>query len=99
MQRNLTFSSAAGLTRCLKERFEAFGLDTVPPPGRFVPDCKRTGEYERLQYHSSTGFCWCVDKNGQEIRGTRKQGSPPLCFEEGKVDFIPFDHKCKRQLK
>ena len=76
---------AAGLTPCWKDRLEAFGLDRVPPPGRFLPECKRTGEYKRLQCHGSTGYCWCVDKNGQEIRGTRKRGSPSLCYQEGRL--------------
>lgn len=78
------FNSLAGLTPCFKDRLEAFGLDRVPPPGRFLPECKRTGEYNSLQCHGSTGFCWCVDKNGREIRGTRKRGSPPLCYKEGR---------------
>ena len=85
---NTSFKLAAGLTPCLKDRLEAYGLDIVPPPGRFVPECKRTGEYKGLQCHGSTGYCWCVDKNGKEIRGTRKRGSPPLCYQDGRLIWL-----------
>ncbi|XP_022806051.1 uncharacterized protein LOC111343164 [Stylophora pistillata] len=75
----------AGLTPCFKDRYDALGLDRVPPVGRFIPECTRSGEYKRLQCSASTGYCWCVDKNGQEIRGTRKRGNPPQCLKDGQL--------------
>ncbi|CAB4002251.1 cell death abnormality 1-like isoform X1, partial [Paramuricea clavata] len=46
----------------------------LPAIGRFVPSCKADGSYEEKQCHGSTGFCWCVDKNGREWFGSRKRG-------------------------
>lgn len=44
--------------------------------------CDEGGAYEPVQCHGSTGYCWCVDPNGQEISGTRSEpGSRPMCEE------------------
>lgn len=80
----MPFVFSAGLTPCFKERYDALGLDRIPPPGRFIPKCTQLGEYKRLQCSGSTGYCWCVERNGKEIRGTRKRGSPPHCLKDGK---------------
>ena len=41
--------------------------------GVFVPQCNDDGTYKTKQYHGSTGYSWCVDRNtGEEITGTRK---------------------------
>jgi syndecan 2 len=37
------------------------------------PRCTLDGEYEKKQCHGSTGHCWCVDKEGLEIGGTRRE--------------------------
>lgn len=51
-----------------------------PPVGQFIPRCDDNGAYEPMQCHGSTGHCWCVDRNGQEIPGTRSgPGSRPMC--------------------
>ncbi|XP_027147434.1 nidogen-2 isoform X8 [Larimichthys crocea] len=42
-----------------------------PIAGVFVPQCDDNGQYIPLQCHGSTGYCWCVQNNGQEIAGTR----------------------------
>jgi len=33
--------------------------------------CKLDGQYEEVQCQGSTGECWCVDKDGKELPGTR----------------------------
>jgi hypothetical protein len=43
-------------------------------PGAYIPDCDDDGFYERLQCHSSSGQCWCVDRNGHEMPNTRTRG-------------------------
>lgn len=57
---------------------------TIPPclekkrltdPKDWVPRCDKEGYYEREQCHDNTGYCWCVDINGNEIVGTKKIGS------------------------
>ena len=36
-----------------------------------APRCKLDGQYEEVQCQGSTGECWCVDKDGKELPGTR----------------------------
>ncbi|EDO47797.1 predicted protein, partial [Nematostella vectensis] len=40
----------------------------------FVSQCQPDGGFTPLQCHSATGFCWCVDGNGNELAGTRVWG-------------------------
>ncbi|XP_065411117.1 testican-1 isoform X1 [Chrysemys picta bellii] len=49
--------------------------------GVFLPRCNEEGYYKATQCHGSTGQCWCVDKYGNEIAGSRKQGTVS-CEEE-----------------
>ncbi|NXL91023.1 TICN1 protein, partial [Alectura lathami] len=49
--------------------------------GAFIPRCNEEGYYKATQCHGSTGQCWCVDKYGNEIAGSRKQGTV-TCEEE-----------------
>ena len=64
----------AGATNCQKEYLEA----TSGPPlvGRFIPKCRADGSYDPMQCHGSTGFCWCVTKDGKEIPNTKIRGIP-----------------------
>ncbi|CAL8330757.1 unnamed protein product [Gadus morhua 'NCC'] len=49
--------------------------------GAYIPRCTEVGYFKPTQCHGSTGQCWCVDKYGNEIAGSRKQGNPS-CDEE-----------------
>ncbi|XP_048885687.1 testican-1 [Brienomyrus brachyistius] len=49
--------------------------------GAFIPRCNEEGYFKPTQCHGSTGQCWCVDKYGNEIAGSRKQGNPS-CEED-----------------
>uniref|UniRef100_A0A8C5ANG3 SPARC (osteonectin), cwcv and kazal like domains proteoglycan 1 n=1 Tax=Gadus morhua TaxID=8049 RepID=A0A8C5ANG3_GADMO len=49
--------------------------------GAYIPRCTEVGYFKPTQCHGSTGQCWCVDKYGNEIAGSRKQGHPS-CDEE-----------------
>ncbi|KAG7230300.1 hypothetical protein INR49_024404, partial [Caranx melampygus] len=44
--------------------------------GAYIPRCTEEGYFKPTQCHGSTGQCWCVDKYGNEIAGSRKQGNP-----------------------
>lgn len=44
--------------------------------GAFVPKCDEEGYYEKKQCHASTGYCWCVDKHGNEFLESRVRGDP-----------------------
>uniref|UniRef100_A0A8C9XEE3 Nidogen 1 n=1 Tax=Sander lucioperca TaxID=283035 RepID=A0A8C9XEE3_SANLU len=57
-----------------------------PPVGQYIPTCDENGAYVPMQCHGSTGHCWCVDRNGREIPGTRSgPGSRPMCIDNGVV--------------
>lgn len=56
---------------------------TIPPclekkrltdPDDWVPRCDKEGFYEREQCHDKSGYCWCVDLNGNAIVGTKQLG-------------------------
>ena len=67
------------LTKCQVENAKASTLSRSPqlqPIGRFVPKCEADGSYSQIQCWSSTGYCWCVDKKGDEVPGTRVRGRP-----------------------
>ncbi|XP_022409716.1 thyroglobulin isoform X2 [Delphinapterus leucas] len=63
-------------TKCEVERFTAtsFGHPCAP-------SCRPDGEYQAVQCQRD-GPCWCVDAQGREIQGTRRQGEPPSCAED-----------------
>ncbi|PWS23177.1 hypothetical protein DKP78_14510, partial [Enterococcus faecium] len=48
-------------------------------PGFYKPQCDEEGNYLPTQCWHSTGYCWCVDKNGTEIPNTRQRFSRPTC--------------------
>nr|XP_027803815.1 nidogen-1 isoform X2 [Marmota flaviventris] len=74
-------------TRCQQEREHILGAagaaDAQRPrlPGLFVPECDEHGHYAPTQCHGSTGYCWCVDRDGRELEGTRtRPGMMPPCL-------------------
>ncbi|RXN01624.1 Nidogen-1 [Acipenser ruthenus] len=78
-------------TLCQRHRENILGTSSGSPPrgprpipGQYVPNCDDHGNYTPLQCHGSTGQCWCVDRNGQEIPGTRSErGVRPPCIDSG----------------
>ncbi|KAM8818481.1 nidogen-1 isoform 2-T2 [Rhynchonycteris naso] len=73
-------------TRCQLEREHILGTAGVGPQqhlplGLFVPECDEHGHYVPTQCHGSTGYCWCVDRDGRELEGTRtRPGMRPPCL-------------------
>lgn len=52
----------------------------TPRDDQYVPQCDDLGHFTPLQCHGKSDFCWCVDKDGREVRGTRSQpGTTPAC--------------------
>ncbi|XP_029021581.1 CD74 molecule, major histocompatibility complex, class II invariant chain a [Betta splendens] len=47
--------------------------------GAFKPQCDEQGRYLPMQCWSATGYCWCVDKDGNVIEGTQMRGQRPTC--------------------
>ena len=70
-----SFHVSVGIKLCKKHKKANGASDNEPPLiGAFGPSCKVNGDYEEIQCHGSTGFCWCVDKFGNELEGTRTRG-------------------------
>ncbi|KAJ8281591.1 hypothetical protein COCON_G00041100 [Conger conger] len=66
-----TPAAASGLqTKC---QLEAGGAQRI---GFYRPQCDEQGNYKPMQCWHSTGFCWCVDRNGEVIPGTSVRGKP-----------------------
>ncbi|XP_067895206.1 uncharacterized protein nid2a isoform X2 [Heterodontus francisci] len=60
-----------------------------PADDQYIPKCNQFGEFSPLQCHGNSGYCWCVDKEGREIQGTRTEpGSPPACIPTVPPPFI-----------
>ena len=79
------------LTRCQDQRERALQNRA---PGRFIPRCKEDGSFEEIQCQGS--FCYCVDKDGNEIYGTKtyRPDTPnclvPIPEEVSKGLFFPL---------
>ncbi|KAM6433343.1 nidogen-1 [Rhynochetos jubatus] len=73
-------------TKCQREREVALGSGGTFFPreirgGHFIPQCDEHGNYLPTQCHASSGYCWCVDRDGNEIDGTRSgPGVQPPCL-------------------
>ncbi|XP_034848532.1 nidogen-2 isoform X4 [Mirounga leonina] len=53
----------------------------TPRDDQYVPQCDDLGHFIPLQCHGTSDFCWCVDKDGREVQGTRSQpGTTPACI-------------------
>ena len=58
---------------CLRQQLEARRNKRL---GVFVPKCRPDGGYEEIQCHGSV--CFCTDKEGEEVTGTRVPRQHPL---------------------
>ncbi|XP_056444381.1 nidogen-2 [Gadus chalcogrammus] len=54
-----------------RDRVQTTSPEGHPLLGVYVPDCDEAGQYKTQQCHVSTGYCWCVDSQGQERANTR----------------------------
>lgn len=70
-------------TRCLLDRARSLALNVLPSKGEYIPKCNDDGGYDPVQCHDVLGQCWCVDKYGNELHGTRQTGGIPDCSDIG----------------
>ncbi|KAL0162375.1 hypothetical protein M9458_041771, partial [Cirrhinus mrigala] len=61
------------LTQCQKE---ATGEAKTLLPS-FRPKCDENGDYQAQQCWEKTEWCWCVDKNGEQIPDSLTNSSSP----------------------
>ncbi|KAL4631347.1 HLA class II histocompatibility antigen gamma chain [Arapaima gigas] len=59
-------------TKCQLEAASHRGVK----PGSYRPQCDKDGNYLPRQCSWSSGYCWCVNKDGVEIPNTRTRGKP-----------------------
>lgn len=83
----MTTISCTGPTKCLKEQ-QLANSGQNGNGKTFIPSCNPAGEYERMQCDSSAGECWCVNKMGEEVPGTRIRGNKQYCDAPGEVSFF-----------
>lgn len=79
---NKNIFSDLSKTECRLERVKA--LKRLFKGGKvvFIPQCNAVGGYDDIQCYR--GVCWCVNKRGTEIPGTRTRGKPD-CEIPGKI--------------
>ena len=71
------FPFVENLTSCQKHQRRAREFSrTGPNSWNFIPRCREDGGYYEVQCHVSSGQCWCVDQNGNELWGSVTRGLP-----------------------
>jgi hypothetical protein len=65
------------LSACEEARLEAHSNSLRV--GRFVPHCLDDGSFNPVQCWASTGYCWCVDKQGSKVLGSDVRFKQPTC--------------------
>ncbi|XP_026532393.1 testican-3 isoform X4 [Notechis scutatus] len=58
--------------------------------GQYIPLCDEDGYYKPTQCHGTAGQCWCVDRYGNEVTGSRTHGAAD-CDLETSGDFASGD--------
>ncbi|XP_072112038.1 testican-3 isoform X5 [Mobula birostris] len=66
-------------------------LSGKKPLGIFLPTCDEDGYYKATQCHGSVGQCWCVDRYGNELGGSRSNGHSDCGEQESSGDFGSAD--------
>lgn len=55
-------------------------MNSQRQPGLYVPRCTSSGEFAPVQCNGGTDECWCADKHGQLIPGTKRRApDSPNC--------------------
>uniref|UniRef100_A0A3P9A7N8 Nidogen 2a (osteonidogen) n=1 Tax=Esox lucius TaxID=8010 RepID=A0A3P9A7N8_ESOLU len=68
----------------LCERWRASLVDHYggkPEPQHYLPQCDREGQFNPVQCYGDSSYCWCVDRDGREVAGTRSHDVvKPACI-------------------
>uniref|UniRef100_A0AAZ3SN54 Thyroglobulin n=1 Tax=Oncorhynchus tshawytscha TaxID=74940 RepID=A0AAZ3SN54_ONCTS len=74
----LFLPSRSELFRVLFESAQSGGAGCEREPSAlYVPSCDDSGQYQEIQCQGSE--CWCADRQGQEVTGSRFNGQRPRC--------------------
>ena len=55
--------------------------------GVYIPQCEEDGSYSSKQCHGSTGYCWCVDGEGNKLVGTQAEPGQKLNCSGGEIQY------------
>lgn len=80
------------MTSCQKENKRAMTMRSRTPIGLFIARCLPDGSFDPVQCNNMTGFCWCVDKRGNELAGTQQWGKPN-CTDIGLLEVNEYKLK------
>lgn len=74
-QKNIAVTGAPLMTECQT-------LSRIPTlTGAYKPQCEQNGDFKPRQCWPSTGYCWCVYRNGTEVPDSRTRWSRPACSD------------------
>ncbi|XP_052009773.1 nidogen-2-like [Xyrauchen texanus] len=52
-----------------------------PDSQHYLPQCDSGGEFNPVQCYGDSSYCWCVDRDGREVPGTRSHDTvKPACI-------------------
>ncbi|KAL0969852.1 hypothetical protein UPYG_G00233220 [Umbra pygmaea] len=52
-----------------------------PKPHHYLPQCDTEGQFNPVQCYGDSSYCWCVDRDGREVAGTRSHDAvKPACI-------------------
>lgn len=88
--------SISNLKPCEHQQRYAQAQHAYPGSRVHIPQCDDQGNFMPLQCHGNTGFCWCVDQNGQEVPGTQTPpgSTPPHCGPPSGEFTCPKERLC-----
>uniref|UniRef100_A0A8C9UTS2 Nidogen-2 n=1 Tax=Spermophilus dauricus TaxID=99837 RepID=A0A8C9UTS2_SPEDA len=70
----------------------------TPRDDQYVPQCDDLGHFTALQCHGKSDFCWCVDKDGREVQGTRSQPVTFLLPHPPGSIVVGIDYDCRERM-
>uniref|UniRef100_A0A4W5PBD3 Nidogen 2 n=1 Tax=Hucho hucho TaxID=62062 RepID=A0A4W5PBD3_9TELE len=66
------------------ERWRASLVDHyggLPEAHHYLPQCDPQGQFNPIQCYGDSSYCWCVDRDGREVAGTRSHDVvKPACI-------------------
>uniref|UniRef100_A0A0B7BBY1 SPARC-related modular calcium-binding protein 1 n=1 Tax=Arion vulgaris TaxID=1028688 RepID=A0A0B7BBY1_9EUPU len=71
-------------SKCATERRDVVEIARRQNSEVIIPECNQDGTYNEIQCHTSTGYCWCVTRDGRHIPGTSVKDKRPWCKSKRK---------------
>ncbi|BFZ11884.1 hypothetical protein BsWGS_14923 [Bradybaena similaris] len=72
-------------SKCMSERRDAVTRRHSSEHSEvLVPECNVDGSYNEIQCHKSSGYCWCVTRDGRHVPGTSVKDMRPRCTSKRK---------------